>query len=201
MHHESIRHACLRSGATSRRIPLFDSYKSISSDQIVERIRNGIGPKTRAVGITRVHSSSGLRLPVRRIADAIAQVNANRSEKDQVLLIVDGVHGLGVEDPKITDLGCDAFAAGTHKWIFGPRGTGFVWAKPGVWAGMNPLTPTFYSLDSFTAWEQGKAPAPPARAAWFSPGGFQAFEHMWALRLSTSIPALVLHVSPPAFTN
>jgi hypothetical protein len=32
----------------------------------------------------------------------------------------------------ITALGCDAFAAGTHKWLFGPRGTGFVWAKPEV---------------------------------------------------------------------
>jgi hypothetical protein len=76
-----------------------------------------------------------------------------------VLLIVDGVHGLGVEDPSITALGCDAFAAGTHKWMLGPRGTGFVWAKPAVWQKMRPVIPSFFSLEPFEAWEQEACPA------------------------------------------
>jgi selenocysteine lyase/cysteine desulfurase len=131
--------------------------------------------------VTWVHSSSGVRLPIARIAESIADANRGREENDRVLLIVDGVHGLGVEDPKITALGCDAFAAGTHKWMFGPRGTGFVWAKPAVWQKMRPLIPSFFSLEPFEAWEQEHAPQTPARAAWFSPGGFQAFEHYFAL--------------------
>ena len=133
VHHESIRLATGRCGATWRKIPLFDSYNAISPDEIAQRVRKAIGPKTRAVGVTWVHSSSGVRLPIARIAESIADANRGREENDRVLLIVDGVHGLGVEDPKITALGCDAFAAGTHKWMFGPRGTGFVWAKPAVW--------------------------------------------------------------------
>ena len=181
VHHESIRLATGRCGATWRKIPLFDSYNLISPDEIAERIRKEIGPKTRAVGVTWVHSSSGVRLPIARIAQALAEVNAGRDEKDRVLLIVDGVHGLGVEDPKITAFGCDAFAAGTHKWMFGPRGTGFVWARPAVWKKMRPVIPSFTSPDIFEAWEQEHDPHPPARAAWFSPGGFQAFEHFWAL--------------------
>jgi isopenicillin-N epimerase len=181
VHHESIRLATGRCGATWRKIPLFDSYNLISPDEIAERIRKEIGPKTRGVGVTWVHSSSGVRLPIARIAQGLAKVNAGRDEKDRVLLIVDGVHGLGVEDPKITALGCDAFAAGTHKWMFGPRGTGFVWARPAVWQKMRPVIPTFTSPDIFEAWEQEHDPHPPARAAWFSPGGFQAFEHFWAL--------------------
>jgi isopenicillin-N epimerase len=181
VHHESIRLATGRSGATWRKIPLFDSYYSISPDEVAQRIRKAIGPKTRAVGVTWVHSSSGVRLPIARIAQGLVEVNRGREEKDRVLLIVDGVHGLGVEDPKITGLGCDAFAAGTHKWMFGPRGTGFVWAKPAVWRSMRPVIPTFTSPDIFEAWEQEHDPQTPARAAWFSPGGFQAFEHYWAL--------------------
>jgi isopenicillin-N epimerase len=181
VHHESIRLATGRCGATWRKIPLFDSYSSISPDEIAERIRKAIGPRTRAVGVTWVHSSSGVRLPIARIAEGLAEVNGGREEKDRVLLIVDGVHGLGVEDPKITALGCDAFVAGTHKWMFGPRGTGFVWAKSAVWERMRPLIPTFTSPDVFEAWEQEHEPQTPARAAWFSPGGFQAFEHYWAL--------------------
>src|SRR5215813_3456551 len=180
-HHESIRLATRRCGATWRKIPLFDSYDSISPHEMAERIRKAIGPRTRAVGVTWVHSSSGLRLPIARIAAALADVNRSRDEEDRVLLIVDGVHGIGVEDPKITALGCDAFAAGTHKWLFGPRGTGFVWAKPDVWKRMRPVIPSFSSPDLFAAWEEEHEPATAPRAAWFSPGGFQAFEHFWAL--------------------
>jgi len=181
VHHESIRLATGRCGATWRKIPLFDSYDSISPDEIAQRVRKAIGPKTRAVGVTWVHSSSGVRLPIARIAESIADANRGREERDRVLLIVDGVHGLGVEDPKITALGCDAFAAGTHKWMFGPRGTGFVWAKPAVWQKMRPVIPSFFSLEPFEAWEQDSELQIPARAAWFSPGGFQAFEHYFAL--------------------
>jgi isopenicillin-N epimerase len=180
-HHESIRLATGRCGATWRKIPLFDSYDSISPDQIAERVRKAIGPKTRAVGVTWVHSSSGVRLPIARIAQSIAEANRSRGEEDRVLLIVDGVHGLGVEDPGITALGCDAFAAGTHKWMFGPRGTGFVWAKSAVWQRMRPVIPSFFSLDQYEAWEREQEPQTPARAAWFSPGGFQAYEHYFAL--------------------
>src|SRR5437762_13748129 len=181
VHHESIRLATGRCGATWRKIPLLDSYNSIAPDEIAERVRKAIGPKTRAVGVTWVHSSSGVRLPIARIAQSVAEVNAGRDEKDRVLLIVDGVHGLGVEDPKITALGCDAFVAGTHKWMFGPRGTGFAWAKRGVWKRMRPVIPSFSSLEPYEAWAQEHAPQTPARAAWFSPGGFQAFEHYFAL--------------------
>jgi selenocysteine lyase/cysteine desulfurase len=181
VHHESIRLASERTGASWRKIPIFSSYDSISADDIVDRIRKGIGPQTRVVGITWVHSSSGLRMPVRRIADAVAELNANRGPENRVLLVVDGVHGIGVEDPRITALGADVFAAGLHKWIFGPRGTGFVWAKPEVWASMRPLMASFQYLEEYQAWTEERPTRPPNRAALFSPGGFHAFEHHWAV--------------------
>ena len=179
-HHESIRLAAERSGATWRRIALFDSHDAISADGIVDRVRRSIGPKTRALGITWVHSSSGLKLPLREIANAVAEINRERSASERVRVIVDGVHGIGVEAPEIVSTGIDAFAAGTHKWIFGPRGTGFVWAKPDMWASMRLLVPTFSGPEMFEAWAEEKV-ARPARGASFSPGGFQAFEHYWAL--------------------
>ena len=181
VHHEAIRLSTERNGATWRKIPLFDSYNAITADEMVSRIAKAIGPKTRVVGVTWVHSASGLRLPIRRIADAVAEANKSRDANNRVLLFVDGVHGVGVEDPKIVAMGMDAFSAGTHKWIFGPRGTGFVWAKPEVWAMMRPLYPSFTSFECFEAWGNEKPPAGPAKAAWFTPGGFQAFEHWWAV--------------------
>src|SRR4029453_18443863 len=53
--------------------------------------------------------------------------------------------------------------------------------KAGGWERMRPVIPSFSSPDLFAAWEGEHEPAPAARAAWFSPGGFQAFEHFWAL--------------------
>ncbi|CAN5835306.1 hypothetical protein BH18ACI4_BH18ACI4_20700 [soil metagenome] len=97
-----------------------------------------------------MHSGSGLKVPVRRVAEAITEVNAGRAEADRIFLIVDGVHGLGVEDETIAQMGCDFFIAGTHKWIFGPRGTGLIWAKASTWKTMRPTMPAF-DFGPFTA--------------------------------------------------
>ncbi len=180
VHHESIRLAAEKAGASVKKISLFDDFNSISEEDIVRRIKRAVGPKTRAVGITWVHSSSGLKLPVRRIAEMLAEVNAGRSEAERALLIVDGVHGLGVEDEWVAQMGCDFFVAGTHKWMFGPRGTGIVWAKADTWRQMRPNFPAF-DFGPFAAWLRGETPPRGMEASWVSPGGFQAFEYAWAL--------------------
>jgi isopenicillin-N epimerase len=178
-HLESIRLAGLRCGAVERRIALYDDPARASEDEIVDRLRRALNAKTRAVGITWVHSSTGVKLPVRRIGDAIREANQSRGPEDRVLLIVDGVHGFGVEDEAVGALGCDFFAAGTHKWIFGPRGTGIVWGRRDAWTQVRPTVPAFEE-GPFTAWLDKRDPGP-TLAPWVSPGGFHAYEHMWAL--------------------
>lgn len=174
-HHESARLATLRAGASLRKIALFEEAATATTSSIIERLLKGIGPRTRVVGLTWVHSSSGIRLPVREIAAALrARAGA------PVLLVVDGVHGLGAADETIATMGCDYFCAGTHKWMFGPRGTGLVWADAGNWARLRPTIPNFSELESFEAWTQERAPSGPSNANRMSPGGFHAFEHQWA---------------------
>lgn len=178
-HHESIRLTAERAEATVRKIRLFDDFKSISADEMVERIRKAITRKTRVVGITWVHSSSGLRLPVREIAAAIGEINRGRAEADRVILVVDGVHGLGAVDESVAEMGADFFVAGTHKWMFGPRGTGVIWAKESLWRLMRPVIPSF-AEGPYGAWMSGRLPGA-TRASWVTPGGFHSFEHRWAL--------------------
>jgi len=129
--------------------------------------------------VTWVHSSSGVKLPIRNIAAAITEANKNRAEADRVLLVVDGVHGIGVEDENIAQTGVDFFAAGTHKWIFGPRGTGFIWGKAENWKIMRPVIPSF-SGGAYGAWMNGRG-LTEMSAALMTPGGFHSFEHRWAL--------------------
>jgi selenocysteine lyase/cysteine desulfurase len=76
-------------------------------------------------------------------------------------------------------MGADFFAAGTHKWIFGPRGTGIIWGKADNWKMMRPVIPSFgggpYGAWMFDRKLEGM------QASWMSPGGFHSFEHRWAL--------------------
>src|SRR2546430_9851092 len=73
----------------------------------------------------------------------------------------------------MSSLGCDMFAAGCHKWIFGPRGTGVLCANPAAWSVASRAIP---SVDRM--WRAGPEMPP---AAWMTPGGFHSFEHRWAL--------------------
>ena len=180
VHHESIRLAAEHAGAVVRKIALFNDIKTVSETEILERIGRAITPKTRVVGVTWVHSSTGLKLPIRAIADVIADRNRNRVEAERILLVVDGVHGFGVEDEDIPAMGADFFIAGTHKWIFGPRGTGIVWANGENWKKLRMIFPAF-AIEPFTAWITGTPLTAPMRASWMTQGGFHAFEYEWAL--------------------
>jgi len=165
---EALRTRAARVGASYREISLYDEQgEQISEEAILQRLLATVKPQTRVVALTWVHSSTGVKLPIRRIADGLAELNAARGEGDRALLCVDGVHGLGVENVTMADLGCDFFVAGCHKWLCGPRGTGLVWAKPDAWPFASPTIPSFTNLGT------------PGSAS--TPGGYHSFEHRWAL--------------------
>ena len=174
-HHESIRLAVDRAGASMRRVPLFEDAATATTGSIIDALLKGIGPKTRVVGLTWVHSSSGIRLPIREIAAAL-----RARPGPPLLLVVDGVHGLGSTDETVAAMGCDYFCAGTHKWMFAPRGTGLVWASAENWARLRPLVPSFTDYEQYLAWERQQPPVTPTTADRMSPGGFHAYEHVWA---------------------
>ncbi|HZB86176.1 MAG TPA: aminotransferase class V-fold PLP-dependent enzyme [Gaiellaceae bacterium] len=178
--HESLRLRAERTGGSVRRIRLYEDLATVSDDEIVDAVRRALTPRTRAVALTWVHSSTGLKLPLRAIADAIAEEDERRGAEPWTLLCVDAVHGLGVEDEPVTELGCDFLVSGCHKWLFGPRGTGIVWGRPEAWARVSPTIPSFTDPESFGAWVEGGGSGATGAAA-FTPGGFHAFEHRWAL--------------------
>ncbi|WP_437736053.1 aminotransferase class V-fold PLP-dependent enzyme [Sorangium sp. So ce1335] len=177
--HESLRFAAERTGATVRRIALYEKSSAATAEGMTEAIAKALTPATRVVAITWVHSSSGVKTPVRAMAEVIARANQGRAPQDRIVFCVDGVHGFGVEDVTMADLGCDFFAAGCHKWIFGPRGTGVLWGKAELWPMLRPTIPHF-GQEGHKAWIQGQ-PAPPTTASMMTPGGFHSFEHRWAL--------------------
>ncbi|MGI9288122.1 MAG: aminotransferase class V-fold PLP-dependent enzyme [Pseudomonadales bacterium] len=175
----SLAHRAKRTGATVRRIALYDDPASISVEDAVKRLKKGIADKTRVVAVTWVHSSTGVKLPLRALADAIAEVNARRESADHVLFCVDGVHGFGIENQDVSQLGCDFFIAGTHKWIFGPRGTGLIWGNDKGWQHCDVVIPSFSA--SYDVWLGKTTLDKVPLGEQMSPGGFHSFEHRWAL--------------------
>jgi selenocysteine lyase/cysteine desulfurase len=165
--HDALQLKAERTGGSLRKIRLYDDSAAASADTIVRRVVNAVTPRTRVVALTWVHSSTGVKLPIRRIADGLRPLNRGRSEADRILLCVDGVHGFGIEDVLLPALGCDFFASGCHKWLFGPRGTGLVWGRPAAWRHVTHTIPSFTATGT------------PGSA--MTPGGFHSFEHRWAL--------------------
>lgn len=165
--HTALDYKAARTGAKVIKIPLYQDIQTVSQNEMIETLMAAIRPQTRLVTATWVHSNTGLKVPIAQIAKRLEPINANRSEADRVIFLVDGVHGLGVEDESLASINCDFFVAGTHKWIFAPRGSGIIWGNPRAQHAVTPTIPTF---TGGAGW-----------GGWMTPGGYKPFEHQWAI--------------------
>ncbi len=156
-----------KQGTQVRKIKLFEDSSRISSAEVLDSIKRAIRPNTRVLGMTWVQSGSGVKLPIGEIGQLVDELNRNRDEKDRIIYVVDGVHGFGVDNLDFPQMHCDYFIAGTHKWMFGPRGTGIICARSEQLQDLIPTIPTFSEDRNF--------------ATSMTPGGYHAFEHRWAL--------------------
>jgi selenocysteine lyase/cysteine desulfurase len=177
--HEALRLRAQTTGASLRKIQLYRDPAKASVDEILSSLAKAIAPATRVVALTWVHSSTGVKLPVTRIAAVVRNANRDRPPDKQALLCIDGVHGFGSEATPAARLGCDFFVTGAHKWLFGPRGTGLVWGRASAWQRVTPLIPSF-SREAIGAWMSDRVPSG-RPGPLMTPGGYQAFEHRWAL--------------------
>lgn len=177
--HESLRLAAARTGAEVEQVAMYDDPAEAVVDVMVDRIAAAIRPETRIVALTWVHSGTGVKIPVRAIADMLAEINQSREPGDRARLCLDAIHGLGAEEDGPVELGCDIYISGTHKWLFGPRGTGLVWARSEAGEDVAPIIPSFFA-PSFGNWiTGGDTPSPFGLGN--TPGGYQPFEHRWAV--------------------
>lgn len=163
----AIRFRSKRDGTKFRLIRLFDDVSHTSSDEILTAVEKNIRPNTRVLGMTWVHSGSGIKLPIGDIGALVREHNRQRDAGDQIIFCVDGVHALGVEDFRFVDLNCDFFIAGTHKWLFGPRGTGIICAASEKLENITPMIASFSREDG-------------SFGSTMTPGGYHAFEHRLA---------------------
>jgi selenocysteine lyase/cysteine desulfurase len=118
-----------RAGIEVDIIPIAPTEYDVSA--ILKRFEQAITPQTRVLFVSHVISSTGLRMPVKEIA-AMAR-------RHGILSIIDGAQAAGCIDVNVTTIGCDAYAGTGHKWIMGPKGTGFAYINKDAASLIQPI--------------------------------------------------------------
>lgn len=90
-----------------------------SEDEVVERFRAALTPQTRVISVSHVTFSSGVQLPIARLAELAHQHSC--------LLVADGAQSAGAIPVNVKALGCDAYATSGHKWLLGSKGSGLLY--------------------------------------------------------------------------
>ena len=94
-------------------------FQEYDADRILKAYRAAITPRTRVISVSHVLASTGLTMPIADIATLARAHN--------ILCVVDGAQAVGQITVDVVALGCHAYATSGHKWLMGPKGTGFVY--------------------------------------------------------------------------
>jgi len=113
-----------------------------SDEELVDLYRKAITPKTKLILVSHMVNITGQILPVRKICDMAHSIN--------VEVAVDGAHTFGHLKFKISDLGCDYYAASLHKWLSVPLGAGILYVKDGKAPGLFSLMADWAMKDDIT---------------------------------------------------
>ena len=92
-----------------------------TADETLNRIAALINKNTKVIAVPHIPCTQGQVLPVKDIC---------KLAKDKGLYsLIDGAHGPGMLMLDLHDIGCDTYASCCHKWMLGPKGTGFLYVR------------------------------------------------------------------------
>ena len=126
---QSIRFVCERTGAKSVEVGV--ALPVLHEESLILPIKKALNRKTKLLVIDHITSPTGLILPVKRIAKL--------ARERGVPVLVDGAHAPGQIALDIESLGVDWYTGNCHKWLFAPKGSGFLWARQRAQSGLHPL--------------------------------------------------------------
>jgi isopenicillin-N epimerase len=92
-----------------------------SREDVVERFRRAVTPKTRVIEVTHITNLTGQILPVREIV--------RMARERGIEVFVDGAHAFAHFPFRRDELACDYYGTSLHKWLLAPIGTGFLYVR------------------------------------------------------------------------
>lgn len=151
----------------------------------------------RLCAVSAVQFQTGLRMPLAAIGE--------RCRARGVRLFVDAVQAVGMVPIDVRAAGVDFLACGSHKWLMGAEGAGFLYVAEERWGELEPHVAGWLSHDDdlaflFAGPGHLRYDRPIVRRPSFVEGGnvatpsFAALEASVDLLLSLGIPAIFDHV-------
>lgn len=113
----------------------------------LNRINDLITPRTRVIAIPHITCTLGQIFPAKEIATL--------GHDKGLWVFFDGAHGPGMTALDLNDLGCDCYATCCHKWMCGPKGTGFLYVRDGM---LETLQARWVGGGSDTGWDMTTDP-------------------------------------------
>jgi L-cysteine/cystine lyase len=92
-----------------------------SDDAVMAAFERAIVPGTRLVSVSHVLWTTGMVLPITRIAALAHERGA--------LLLVDGAQAAGAMPVSVSELDADMYSVPAQKWLLGPEGMGAFWVR------------------------------------------------------------------------
>jgi selenocysteine lyase/cysteine desulfurase len=102
-----------------------------SPGEIVDLYREAITPRTRVISMCHMVNTNGMILPVREVVEL--------ARPRGILVAVDGAQTAGMFPFDLHEMGCDYYAASSHKWLFSPKGVGIFYARQDAQENLRPL--------------------------------------------------------------
>ena len=125
---QTIRDVCRRTGA--KMVEAHISLPVGNADGLFSPIAEKLNRRTKLVVLDHISSPTGLIFPVQRLAAAARALGAR--------VMIDGAHGPGQIPLDIPSLGAHWYAGNCHKWLFAPKGCGFLWSRASAQPGIHP---------------------------------------------------------------
>ena len=98
---------------------------------IVARFAERIGPRTRVLSFSHILFTTGVLLPAAELC-ALAREHG-------CWAVIDGAQGPGAMPVDVRAIGCHAYAVSGHKWLLGPKGTGFLYLSDEIGNALDAL--------------------------------------------------------------
>lgn len=118
-----------KSGASYRKVQI--PVPVTTHEDIVERIFAEVTPATKLLFFSHITSPTALTFPAAEIC--------RRARELGIMTLVDGAHAPGQVPLDLNTLGADFYTGNLHKWLCGPKGVAFLYARPEMQPLLEPL--------------------------------------------------------------